>query len=193
MSSACRARLGSAKVCGNVLDGIEQCLFPCERRLLKERKEFYEHHEHPVEAGAPFFVDIVQSVGWSSCGTTLPTMTRNMLLLNLADPQLVTSTEMLISQGHPVSRAGVGHRLTGMAGSHAGLAWASCGQEMTRRERLSLLGSGQHNISTGRCVLFVLLNLVHVDDLDYSFELIGEHRFASPALLLGAVVDLIEE
>ena len=41
--------------------------------------------------------------------------------------------------------------------------------------------------------LYVLSNLVHVGDLDYSFDLIGEHCLASPALLLGAVVDLTEE
>ena len=145
-----RARLGFANVCGNVLDGIDQCLFPCERRRLKEWKEFYENTDDPVEAGAPFFVDIVQNVGWSSCGASLPTITRNMVLLNLADQRLVTSTEMFLSQGRPVGREGVGHRLTGMPESHAGLAWASCYQEMTQRERLSLLGNGQHSMSTGR-------------------------------------------
>lgn len=188
-----RARSGCARVCGGVIDGIDQCVFPCECRRLKEWKAFYDNIDYFVSAGAPFFVGIVQKVGWYSCFTPLPTRTRNLLLLNLADPHLVASTERFLSQGHPVSREGVGHRLTGMLERHACLAWASCYQAMTRRVCLSLLGNGHHTIYTGIGFLYVLSNLVHVDNLDYNIDLIGEQRVGSPALLMGAVVDFIEE
>ena len=176
---ALRSRLGFATLDDLVLDSLDQCLLPGERRRLKEWQAVYCSKG---EANKPFIVDVSQNVGFSAFGASFPTLTRHMLLTNLMDNRLVTSNEMFLSQGHPVLLHGPGSCFEGLPSEHSGLAWRNCYRELSRRDRLALLGNGQHIASTGCFSLWSLSNLIHVDDLDYDFDFIGEHRMASKSL-----------
>ena len=79
-----RCRMGFANTPGHRMDSLEQCLYPCERRRLKDWKEFYETSKG--DSREPFLADIVQNVGWSASGASFTVLTRNMILVDLNFP-----------------------------------------------------------------------------------------------------------
>ena len=173
-----RCRMGFVNMPSHIIDSIEQCLLPCERQRLRD---WQMAHQHKLVPGKPYLVDVMQNVGWSASGVDmLPTLTRNMIMLDLQNKnRLMTSAEMFLSQGHPVMKQGPGAAVLGLPDQHSGLAWQECFDQLSRRERLAVLGNGQHIVATGCFVLWCLANLVHIDDLDYDFNFVGEHRAAS--------------
>ena len=169
-----RSRLGFANLPSMPVDTLEKCLFPFERARLQEWREWFM--EKQMDTSMPCLTDLVQNVGWSAAGATFPTFTRNMILVDLQKPvsRLITSSEMFLSQGHPV-----GMCINGLPFEQGSLAWQDHYNHLNRRDRLALLGNGQHIVSTGRFIMWALSNLIHIDDLDYQYKVLGEHRLAS--------------
>lgn len=169
-----RSRLGFATTHENHVDlCLEQCLLP------KERQRLAAFHEKARRLdGNVCIADLGQNVGWTSIGPRLPVLTRNMLLCDVRRDRLITAGEMCLSQGHPVMAQGPGSHVVGLDDSDGSFAWRGAFQELSRRQKIALVGNGQHLASTGAFVLWVLSNLVHVDDLDMGFQFMGEHRLA---------------
>lgn len=79
---------------------------------------------------------------------------------------------------------GPGSVVGGAAAGVGALAWPKVFRELSRRDKIALVGNGQHLASTGAFVMWVLSNLVHVDDLDYRFHFVGEHRLATETIVI---------
>ena len=69
--------------------------------------------------------------------------------------------------------------INGLPLEEGSLAWQDHYNELTRSQRLALLGNGRHIVSTGRFIMWALSNLIHVDDLDYKYNFLGDHRLVS--------------
>ena len=113
-----------------------------------------------------------------------------MILCELTTNRLVTSSEMFLSQGHPIMKAGPGSTVENLPDNQGTLAWGTVYDSLSRKERLQLLGNGMHMVSTGAFLLWALSSLVHVDDLDFKFEFLGEHRLALSSMGLSGSADL---
>ena len=143
----------------------------------------------------PCFVDISQNVGWTSCGPSLPTLTRSMILCDIRTKRLLSTSELMLSQGHPILESGPGSAVTGLPAGLGEFCWRSVYKQMSRRDRLSLVGNGQHLASVGAFALWVMSNCVHVDDSGAgNFDFFGEHRLWDHMLIQsGVVIDLDAE
>ena len=171
-----RARLGFETPIHTPKPTIEQCLTPAERCRSDKFREMCKMQADPSK---PWLADINQNQGWTTTGPAVPTVTRNMILYEYNHDHLMTSAEMLLSQGHPVMSHGPGAQVGDLPDGHGRLAWRTAFDQPSRKELTALVGNGQHLASTGAFCLWVLSNLVHVEDLDFKFDCVGEHRLAA--------------
>lgn len=169
-----RARLGFAAGMDCPKPSMVQCLTPSQRSRFDK---FMAKANEATDKSKPFIGDIAQNPRFTKSGPDVPTNTQNMILYDFVNDHFMTSTEMFASQGHPVAMTGPASRVGGLE-QGSSLAWRSVYTQLGRKDRLSLLGNGQHMSSTGAFSLWLLSNLVHVDDLDFNFDCIGEHRLA---------------
>jgi len=163
-------------------------LFECLTKPEMIRLE--QHRRDPKRLHGPdgsSFVDIAQTPSFSNGGPYFPTFTKNMTICDLGStpPRLVTSNEMYLSQGHPVPGLGLPDDVT------ANFSWPGKYIELSRFDRIKLLGNAQHMSSTGAWFLYCMSNIIPVGSSEFIFDPIAEARRLSNHT--HAVVDLTSE
>ena len=133
---------------------------------------FHDHAVHRARCVQQlvYFADLEQNVSFTSAGPIFPVLTRKALLYSFEAKRFVTLRELFLSHGRPppgTPDLGWGPRCPGIFP----LLKAERQQEFS--------GNNLHLSTMGMWRLYVLANSVAVEDLDLSFDFMGEHALAN--------------